>query len=250
MMDLDAVGCHILLMCAAGAASFRHKFPYDRDKIRRLFRNPSDEDFERIMSQLLDGAWKVSEDGEWLVQEGMRRTMRKQREFSKKQSDNAKKRWESQKDAKPIPKKCQTDTKVIASSSSSSSNIYIDKSKKEFSLKDIQPSELDRLAKDPKIGNGDREWLDRQIKLMTDRYKGQTRSDWLTQIETWCLKARKFGDSPGLGAGASQGEPRRPKPGSNNHSSFEFAEDESGRLVAKRPKSQSPPDRDHEGNSR
>jgi hypothetical protein len=87
LMDLDAVGSHILLMCSAGASQFGYKILNDERKIKTLLRNPKEEDFARIKSQLLDGAWKLSEDGLWWIQDGMRRTLMKQKEFLRLQSE-------------------------------------------------------------------------------------------------------------------------------------------------------------------
>lgn len=118
LMDLDAVGAHILLMCAAGASIQRYKFPYDRHKLSKIFRVPSEQDFDRIMGQLLDGAWKVSEDGQWLVQEGMMRTLRKQKEFSKSQSEKASKRWHAGSMPDSMPNACRNDAQPMPSSAS------------------------------------------------------------------------------------------------------------------------------------
>lgn len=103
-MDLDSVGAHILLMCMAGASEFGSRLVYDKRAIRNVLRNPSDEDFERIMGQLLAGAWKISADGKFIIQEGMERILAKQKAFSKKQAANCKMRWEyTKQDTKPIP---------------------------------------------------------------------------------------------------------------------------------------------------
>jgi len=118
-MDLDAVGAHILLMCAAGSASSGYKIEADERAIRTRLRNPNNSDFERIKGQLLAGAWKISEDGKHWVQEGMKRTLLKQKEFSRKQKENARKRWG---DAKSMPDECQKDAKAMPSSSSTSSS--------------------------------------------------------------------------------------------------------------------------------
>ena len=115
-MDLDAVGAHILLMCAAGASEHGYKLAYDERALRVRLRNPSDPDFSRIMSQLLAGAWKVSDDGKWLVQYGQRRTLLKQKEFSAKQKANVEKRWVCQEDTK-------RDTKRVPNPCSSSSSL-------------------------------------------------------------------------------------------------------------------------------
>lgn len=120
-MDLDAVGAHILLMCAAGASEHGYKLAYDERALRVRLRNPSDPDFSRIMSQLLAGSWKVSDDGKWIVQDGQRRTLLKQKEFSKKQKANAQRRWGSQEDANGMPNGMPNGCSSSSSSSTSTS---------------------------------------------------------------------------------------------------------------------------------
>jgi hypothetical protein len=81
-MDLEAIGAHILLMCAAACSPERCRIHADEYAIRMRLRNPSDDDWQRIKKQLLSGAWKVSEDGLWWIQNGLQRTLEKQKEFS------------------------------------------------------------------------------------------------------------------------------------------------------------------------
>lgn len=111
-MDLDTVGAHILLMCYAGASKEGWKVPNNRAKLGRLLGKKDDEDFARIYGQLTDGAWKVSQDGEWLVQDGMKRTLEKQRKNAKAGKKNADSRWDSKRDAdrdaKPIVESCSS----------------------------------------------------------------------------------------------------------------------------------------------
>lgn len=118
-MDLEAIGAHILLMCAAASSPERCRIRADEYAIRMRLRNPSDDDWQRIKKQLLSGAWKVSEDGQWWIQNGLQRTFEKQKEFSDKQRDRANARWSSPDAcgtvAAPMPGGC-------SSSSSSSSN--------------------------------------------------------------------------------------------------------------------------------
>lgn len=121
-MDLDSVGAHILLMCMAGASEYGYRLVYDKRAIRNVLRNPSEQDFDRIMTQLLAGAWKVSDDGQYLVQDGMRRILLRQKAFSKKQAENCRVRWaNTNRDTKPIP----TD---IPNTSSLSLSLSLDKS--------------------------------------------------------------------------------------------------------------------------
>lgn len=141
-MDLDAVGAHIILMCAAGASPEGYKIAagsvpilcrdacrsdtesipdgipdeYQRNsadrKLRNLLRNPSDEDYLRIMSQLVSGPWKISPCGQWLVQEGMQRSIEKQKAFSELQSKRASNRWGSP-DTGGVPDECRSDTESM-----------------------------------------------------------------------------------------------------------------------------------------
>lgn len=124
-MDLGAIGAHILLMCAAASSPERCRIHADEYAIRMRLRNPSDDDWQRIKKQLLSGAWKVSEDGQWWIQTGLQRTLKKQEEFSDKQRDRANARWSSR-NAKSVPDVCGTDAAAMpdgcSSSSSSSSN--------------------------------------------------------------------------------------------------------------------------------
>ena len=117
-MDLDAVGAHILLMCAAGASEFGYRLAYDLAQIRTRLRNPSASDFERIMSQLLAGPWKLSADKKYIEQDGMRRTLQKQKEFSKKQRENAARRWHRSGIDLAHAKTCPTSTSTSSTSSS------------------------------------------------------------------------------------------------------------------------------------
>jgi hypothetical protein len=127
-MDLDAVGAHILLMCYAASSPERCRIPCRNDAdeyaICMRLRNPSEDTWLRIKSQLLRGAWKVSADGQWWEQDGLRRTVEKQRSFSEEQQKRANKRW-SKNDAGIMPQSCRTDAesvpKVCSSSSISSS---------------------------------------------------------------------------------------------------------------------------------
>jgi hypothetical protein len=129
-MDLEAIGAHILLMCAAAASPQRYRIDAEEYAIRMRLRNPSDEAWVRIKKQLLAGAWKVSSDGKWWIQSGLERTFQKQKEFSDKQRTKANRKW-GKDGAEPLPESCQSDAAVMpegmpkacSSSSSSSSNL-------------------------------------------------------------------------------------------------------------------------------
>jgi hypothetical protein len=129
-MDLEAVGAHILLMCAAAASPERCRIDAEEYAIRMRLRNPSDEAWQRIKKQLLAGAWKVSPDGKCWIQTGLERTFQKQKEFSDKQREKANRKW-GKDGAELQPESCRTDAammtegmpRVCSSSSSSFSNL-------------------------------------------------------------------------------------------------------------------------------
>jgi len=130
-MDLDAVGAHILLMCAAAASPEVCRIHADERAIRTRLRNPSEQDWQRIKSQLLGGAWKLSEDSLWWEQHGLRRTFEKQKAFSQQQRERAKGRWPKN-EAEALPEGCRNDAErlpdtmpEVCSSSSSSSSILL-----------------------------------------------------------------------------------------------------------------------------
>jgi hypothetical protein len=109
-MDLDAIGAHILLMCYAAASPERYRIPCRSDaethSIRMRLRNPSDESWEIIKTQLLAGAWKISADGQFWEQDGLKRTFMKQKEFSERQAQRANARW-CRTDAESMPDACR-----------------------------------------------------------------------------------------------------------------------------------------------
>ncbi len=127
-MDLEAIGAHILLICSAASSPERCRIDADEYAIRMRLRNPSDQSWERIKKQLLAGAWKLSADGKWWIQDGLRRTFEKQKNFSEHQRERANARWyrtdaelmpdSSRANAEPMPNNMP---EVCSSSSSSSS---------------------------------------------------------------------------------------------------------------------------------
>ncbi len=125
-MDLDAVGAHILLMCYAGASKHLYKIEFSDEKLRRILRGVSDENWVRIKQQLLC-AWEVSEDGKWLVQNGMKRSLAKRKAFCDKQRERATTRWAN---VKSVPEVYRNDTGSVpktcsaSASASASANIY------------------------------------------------------------------------------------------------------------------------------
>ena len=130
-MDLEAIGAHMLLICAAAASPERCRIYADEYAIRMRLRNPSDEAWVRIKKQLLAGAWKVSTDGKWWIQSGLERTFQKQKEFSERQAKKAMARWDVE-HARTMPEGCRVDAEPMpeampdaCSSSSSSSSIHM-----------------------------------------------------------------------------------------------------------------------------
>ena len=145
-MDLDAVGAHILLMCAAAASPEGHRIPADERAIRTRLRNPSEENWQRIKGQLLGGPWKLSQDQQWWEQDGLRRTFQKQKEFSALQQIRAI-RGRHGKSANSLPEGCPVPAREMpkatpescSSSSSSSSNQSIDSGQKDSESRTTDP---------------------------------------------------------------------------------------------------------------
>jgi hypothetical protein len=94
-MKLQEVGCHILLMCAAGASQDGYRLRNDERLLRSICRNIRRSTWKRIFKVMLRGAWKLSQDHKWIEQDGLRRSFLKQKNFSEKQSQNAKRRWDA-----------------------------------------------------------------------------------------------------------------------------------------------------------
>lgn len=131
-MDLDAIGAHILLMCATAASPEGYRIATDERAIRNRLRNPSDDDWVRIKSQLLAGPWKLSDDGQWWEQHGLRRTLEKQKAFSESQRQRVQSRSPEsyRRPTGELPDGCRNSTDALpdglpgsySSFSSSSSN--------------------------------------------------------------------------------------------------------------------------------
>jgi len=134
-MDLDTVGAHILLICAAGMSAHGHKLPSNERFLRAQIQYPSDEAWQRIKSQLLDGAWKVSADGKWWVQDGLKRSVLKRQEFFSEQKRKAKlgadARWHPRghNSGMPGPMPQDAPSSASASASASASSTSLPKSK-------------------------------------------------------------------------------------------------------------------------
>lgn len=189
-MDLDTVGAHILLMCYAGASPERCQIPNNRDRMRRLLGQKDDENFKKIWDQLLEGAWKVSEDGKWLEQEGMLRALKNQKEFSKIQAERAKKRWAKNNDAEAMPEACQTDAGPMpngcSASTSASTTTYIDPLVSKDTSVPPRSKKTKKLSTWPPAGSEVRANIfltaEQQEKL-TEALKPKEIIYWLNEIE-------------------------------------------------------------------
>ncbi|MFY9936037.1 MAG: hypothetical protein WAK33_04165 [Silvibacterium sp.] len=219
-MDLDAIGAHILLMCVAAASPEYYRIragdrpdgcgnPAGERAIRNILRNPTEEDWQRIKSQLLSGAWKPSEDGRWWVQDGLKRTFEKQKAFSEAQRDRANKRYQNHANgmqgqlpgnyrdsAEPVPENCSSSTSASSEKDLSSKAglsddselsavfqkvwlYYIEKTERNQKLYAFTPKRkgngLARLRECLKKTEGD---LERATKLMMLAVDGLCASEW------------------------------------------------------------------------
>ena len=94
-MNLQEIGCHILLMCAAGASKEGYRLPNNEKVLRSICRNIRRSTWGPIFQSLTRGAWKLSRNRRWIEQDGLRRSFMKQQDFSNKQKEKAKKRWDA-----------------------------------------------------------------------------------------------------------------------------------------------------------
>ncbi|MCU1286372.1 MAG: hypothetical protein JWO13_2722 [Acidobacteriales bacterium] len=120
-MDLDSVGAHVILMCAAAASPEGYRISTDERAIRNRLRNPSEQDWQRIKGQLLAGAWKLSADGLWFEQHGLQRTFEKQKAFSEAQRARANVRY-SRTSTEPVPPEHPAATEPAPESCSASAS--------------------------------------------------------------------------------------------------------------------------------
>lgn len=127
-MDLEAIGAHILMMCAAGASPQGYKLPADERILCNIIRVQKNAKWERIKCQLLEGPWKISRDKRWWIQNGMKRSMQKQKVFRDEQKRKSKlandKRWghphgDNLGTSGGIPQRPSSSSPALASSSSS-----------------------------------------------------------------------------------------------------------------------------------
>lgn len=122
-LSVEAVGAHILLMCAAGASENGYWLPNDSKLLRAICHHMSSRKWQNISSELLNGAWKLSENGDRIEQTGMMRSFMKQKEFSIQQSERGKagmkKRWDN---ARYDPVKPDYNSSPSSASTTSSEN--------------------------------------------------------------------------------------------------------------------------------
>lgn len=192
-MDLDAVGAHILLMCAATASPEGHRIPAEERGLRNRLRNPSQGDWERIKHQLLAGPWKISEDGLWWEQDGLRRTLERQREFSASQQQRARSRYRTNSET-GLPSGCPSSAENLpkdipggCSSSSSSSSLKNIKSELSGSDSASKPAEKQRPQEPTETGL-------RLAQLLRERIMGNNPRAKVTgsQLRQWAIEADRM----------------------------------------------------------
>lgn len=210
-MDLDSVGAHIILMASAAASPERYRIHADEHAIRNRLRNPSDGDWQRIKRQLLAGAWKVSADGMWWEQHGLRRTFEKQTKFSDEQRDRATKRWQRG-NTENVPDGCRNDAEQNAgsmlavavsvskeNSQSADAQHVASQVAREHGITDKQAiiAIAEQIASELNAGGRDKFILADEVSAAiktyqaTEEFKGQYRKSWRNFFgdrDTW----RKF----------------------------------------------------------
>lgn len=91
LMDWDARGMHLHLMCVCWQQEPQCSLPDDMVSIRKWLGNPNDKDWARVRPQIF-AAWELR-DGRWW-QRGMERALQKQKNYAASNSKNADTRWE------------------------------------------------------------------------------------------------------------------------------------------------------------
>lgn len=191
-MDLEAIGAHILLMCAAASSPERCRIAADEYAMRMRLRNPSDDAWQRIKKQLLAGAWKLSEDGKWWIQSGLERTFQKQKEFSDQQRERANRKWNLN-NTKSMPDSCRNDTaempetkpEVCSSSSSSSSKQNITSEPSGSDAGSLSPRKNRALPTEPGL---------RLARLLRQHILQNNPSAKVkeSQVTTWAIEADRM----------------------------------------------------------
>ncbi len=193
LMDWDARGMHLQLMCIAWQQDEPCTLPDDDEIIKKWLGNPKR--WNELKKQIFR-AWKLK-NGRW-IQEGLLREYNKQRDFSESRRKNALKRWEG-KDNKNNASALQVHSKCDALQSSSS----ITKENTLKGIKEIPPLEYKKLVND---------FSEEIILDYLERFKlyvkssGKEFTDVESTIRLW-LKRDKVKPMP-----IKQSEPEKPKP--------------------------------------
>lgn len=190
LMDWDARGMHVHLMCIAWQQEDPCTLPDDDEVLKKWLGDPSD--WERVKRQIFR-AWKL-ENGRW-IQQGLLRTFNKQREFSESRKKAAEKRWGKEtQDASAL----HMDSICNALQSSfSSSDLNKNKEKKKFLKKKIPVPEKFEITEEMK------KWANEQglsTDILTEtqnfldhnRAKGNLFIDWTIAWRTWIRNAIQF----------------------------------------------------------
>ena len=138
MMDWDARGMHLHLMCIAWQQDPPCTLPDDDDALRRLVGSP--DDWDRLKPQIM-AAWK--KNGKRWVQAGLLREYVKQAESRKKRQAAAERRWSTERDKADKQSICNADAKLCSSTSTStstSSSTEVSKNKRTQPKKFTPPS--------------------------------------------------------------------------------------------------------------
>jgi len=93
LMDYDAKGMHMDLVCLSWQQPLPGTIPHDEIILRRWLHDPTEKVWNRVWPQIRR-AWKIwGKNNELLYSRGVLREYRKIVSFSKKQAENAQKRW-------------------------------------------------------------------------------------------------------------------------------------------------------------
>lgn len=189
LMDWDARGMHVHLMCIAWQQEDPCTLPDDDEVLKKWLGNPPD--WERLKKQIFR-SWKL-ENGRW-IQQGLLREFNKQREFSESRKKAAEKRWEKEThDASALH--VESTCNALQSSFSSSDfnkekrNIEEEKTKSLVPEKLEITTEMDSWAKSQGIKNPAQET---EKFLDFYRAKGGSFTDWTAAWKNWIRKAVEF----------------------------------------------------------
>lgn len=98
LMDFDAKGMHMDLMCISWQQEQPGTLPNEELIIRRWLKNPTSSVWKRVWPQIKE-AWQTSKKNPFkLYSRALLREFKKQRAFSNKQKQNVEKRWKNRVD--------------------------------------------------------------------------------------------------------------------------------------------------------